>query len=235
MPTPKGRSACLGEQPLTRPTNSSLVRYGPGPHRVRITVEFVQEQEKMKITKNRSFVIELASLDDLPHSVHYFLDTVQLQLWDHTFFLHHEHVEHVIAGVPIDYRTQKLKTPPLASLGWSDGVAFPEYSPRVPHTQYTIGLAHRGPTFYLNTLDNTLPHGPGGGQGHHLLPEDGDPCFGKVVEGREVVDDLIEYGLAADRKKPSPPASDPTRSHPHEWEDDDDHSWTHILKVELVV
>jgi len=214
--------------------------YGPGPHRIRITVEFVKEQEKMKITKNRSFVVELASLDELPHSVHYFLDMVKLKLWDHTFFLHHENVEHVIAGVPIDYRTQKLKTPHLASLGWSDGLAFPECSPRFPHTQYTIGFAHRGPTFYLNTLDNTLPHGPGGGQGHHLLPEDGDPCFGKVVEGREVVDDLIEYGMAADRKKPSQAnpgigSSDPTtnNNHHHEWEDED-HSWTHILKVEMV-
>jgi hypothetical protein len=45
-----------------------------------------------------------------------------------------------------------------------DKLSFQEYSPQYPHTQWTLGLAGRpsGPDFYINKIDNTIRHGPGG-------------------------------------------------------------------------
>ena len=61
-----------------------------------------------------------------------------------------------------------------------DKVAFQEYSPEYPHVQWTVGLAGRpgGPDFYISKVDNSANHGPGG-QSHHDLHEEADPCFGK--------------------------------------------------------
>jgi len=48
--------------------------------------------------------------------------------------------------------------------GGIDKLSFREYSTQYPHTQWTVGLAGRpsGPDFYINKIDNTIRHGPGG-------------------------------------------------------------------------
>ena len=40
-----------------------------------------------------------------------------------------------------------------------------------------------GPDFYINKVDNTHAHGPGG-QVQHALHEEGDACFGRIVKGQ---------------------------------------------------
>lgn len=154
----------------------------------------------------------------MPHSIHFFLDLVTAHVWDDTVFLHHEAVEHVLATAPMDYYTQKIKHSHLHTLGWAN-LGFPEYQDAFPHEKYTLGFAGRGPTFYINTVDNSHIHGPGG-QGHHLLPRDGDPCFGKVVEGHDVVDALVAFGLQEAKSTTS--------------DGDNEHAWTHIVSVELL-
>merc|ERR1712150_153892 len=69
--------------------------------------------------------------------------------------------------------------------GYSE-VFFQEYSDRFPHETYTLGFSGRpgGPSFYINTIDNTKNHGPGG----YAADGKGDPCFGKVIHGFDVVD-----------------------------------------------
>lgn len=141
----------------------------------------------------KSFVVETASIEIVPTSIHMFLDMVSAGIWDNTVFLHHEEVEHVVAAAPFDHATKKIKHNQLSLLGWV-GLGFPEYTDQFPHVQYTIGFAGVGPSFYINTLDNSEAHGPGM-QGHYLLSNDADPCFAKVVEGFDVVDDLIRLGL----------------------------------------
>lgn len=195
-----------------------LQKYGPGPHRVQFTVELD--------AKEQDFVVELASLEYMPHASHFFLDMIDMHLLDHTIFLHHEKVEHVIAGLAMDYRSLQLKNHHLAYLGWQT-LAFPEYSVEVPHEKYTIGFARSGPTFYLNTMDNTRVHGPGG-QGHHVLPEDADPCFGRVVQGEEVVDALVAFGM---QHRQSVSQDDEDNDHP--WRDEM-HSWTHLVKAVIL-
>ncbi len=66
-----------------------------------------------------------------------------------------------------------------------DRLAFPDYSPDFPHTTWTLGYTGRpgGPDWYINKVDNTKGHGPGG-QFQHALEEQGDSCFGKVEPGK---------------------------------------------------
>jgi hypothetical protein len=56
-----------------------------------------------------------------------------------------------------------------------------------------------GPSFYINTVDNTQSHGPGGqptdddfGEGEAPA----DPCFGRVVSGYEVVARIQQQALS---------------------------------------
>ena len=53
--------------------------------------------------------------------------------------------------------------------------------------------------FYINTQDNAQIHGPGG-QHHHDLHEEGDPCFGKVISGHHVVDRMHQKGVENKRE-----------------------------------
>jgi hypothetical protein len=66
-----------------------------------------------------------------------------------------------------------------------DKLAFPDYSPEFPHVPWTLGYTGRpgGPDWYINKVDNTKGHGPGG-QHQHALEEQGDSCFGFVEEGQ---------------------------------------------------
>ena len=83
-----------------------------------------------------------------------------------------------------------------------DVLAFPEYSPSYPHVTWTLGYTGRpgGPDFYINKVDNTQAHGPGG-QYQHVLEEQGDPCFAKVVKGQENVTLLFQQPTYEDRSE----------------------------------
>ena len=72
-------------------------------------------------------------------------------------------------------------------------VAFQEYSPKFTHEQFHVGFAGRpgGPDIYINKMDNTINHGPGG-QAHHHLEEEADPAFAKVVKGRDVLQKFFD-------------------------------------------
>lgn len=192
-------------------------RFGKGPHRVKFTIGFI---DKNGVEEPRNFVVELGSIDTMPHSIHFFLDMVAAKVWDNTVFLHHEQVEHVVQVAPIDFDTQKEVQ---NGFRLHRGLGFPEYSDEYQHTKYTIGFAGQGPAFYINTMDNSRAHGPGG-QPNHIMSNDGDPCFGRVVDGVEVIDDLIKYGMQQNQME---------EGH-HPWADDK-HTWTHLISVEMVL
>jgi len=78
-----------------------------------------------------------------------------------------------------DKRTKKFQ-----DLGL-DELAFPDYDRRFPHVPWSVGFTGRpgGPDWYINKVDNTEGHGPGG-QAQHALHEQGDSCFGTIsIEG----------------------------------------------------
>lgn len=147
-----------------------------------------------------SFVIELHSLESMPHSVHLFLEQVYHGLWDGCSFV--VNAPHILqagtfpGGNDIVTYAEKIKA--FEDVGL-DVVSYQEYSKEYPHHQWTVGFAGRpgGPDFYINKLDNTNNHGPGGQSQHHL-EEEADPCFGFVVEGKDVLERM--YGMKTDAK-----------------------------------
>lgn len=187
-----------------------LEKYGPGPHRVEFQV---QGSGKKKVSK---FLVELAPLSVMPHSVEVFLDMITNGLWDNTVFYHHSQHNHVVAAAPVNYGTFESKQHHFQALGHT-GVSFPEYSETFSHEEYTIGFSGRGPNFYINTMNNSNHHGPGGQQQHHLLTDDADPCFGKVLWGKNVIQDMMPKHSK--------------KANPVTWEDFD---LTQIVKVRLV-
>ena len=147
------------------------------------------------------FVVELAPLNLMPHTVYTFLEQVHGGLFKDGGFAFHRNGGHLVFGSPFpNFVTHPRGVPHdadefheeelfLLRRFENSGVGstlFPEYSPEYPHAKYTLGLSGRpsGPGLYINTVDNAQLHGPGG------YAEDGfgDPCFAKVVTGQDVVD-----------------------------------------------
>jgi len=134
-------------------------------------------------------VLEMAPTNLMPHSVHLFLFQVLHKLWDGTSFaINAPHIMQAGAYSPEGKSVrQKFKDAGL------EVVAFQEYSPKFTHEKWHVGFAGRpgGPDIYINKMDNTLNHGPGG-QAHHHLEEEADPAFATVVKGREVLQKFFD-------------------------------------------
>ena len=160
-----------------------LAEYGVGPHRVEFQVKLPHKSSQSK------FVVELAPIDLMPHSNEMFLDMVVNEAWDNTVFYHHLQHSHILAAAPVKYGTFEHRDHHWKALGYT-GLSFPEYSGDWPHEEYTLGFSGKGPNFYINALDNSKNHGPGT-QNHHDLASDADPCFAKVVWGKQVIQDMM--------------------------------------------
>jgi hypothetical protein len=156
-----------------------IQKYGEGPHRVEFKVLSREGR------KHGTFVVEMAPVDTVPHAIEVFLDMITNKMWDNTVLYHHVTTTHVVAAAPVVYGTFSSKLHVLEAMGYT-GVSYPEYSKSFPHYKLTVGFAGSGPNFYINTRNNSDHHGPGG-QGHHDLPTDADPCFGRVISGEDVV------------------------------------------------
>ena len=117
-------------------------KFGVGPHKVEITIEFPPEAPFSETTG--TFIIELAPLDLMPHAVYLFLQQVSHGLWDGLSF--HRNAEHVIQAGADHY----FNTPDSVREGEGafkklhlQSLSFQEYSEKYPHVQYTIGFAGR--------------------------------------------------------------------------------------------
>jgi cyclophilin family peptidyl-prolyl cis-trans isomerase len=144
-------------------------KYGDGVLRVEMELIFPD-----RVAGPNKFVIEMASVDDMPHSVHTFLEMVSNGLLDGCSFI--LNALHVLKAAPLPYdgspATEKARA--FTSLGL-ESVSFKEYHEKHPHKQYSVGFAADGsPSFYINTEDNSEIHA-------------GDPCFGMIVEGIDAV------------------------------------------------
>lgn len=161
------------------------VKYGSGPYLVEIELVFPTAVDGGDWSP-RTFVIELASLEIMPHSVHTFLEMVSLGLLDGCSFI--LNTSHALKSAPLPYNvgggggSSAAATPTSAaqiaqnfSKHGIAGVAFKEYSHEYPHKQYTVGFAADGsPSFYINTDDNSKINV-------------GDPCFGRIISGFDAV------------------------------------------------
>jgi Cyclophilin type peptidyl-prolyl cis-trans isomerase/CLD len=147
---------------------------------VHVTVHF--EGAGAESPRDETFAIELAPIKHVPHAVHFFLEQVSHGLWNHSaFHLNHHHVLQVGPSTP-EHR-DRFRDLEL------DRLAFPDYNPLYPHHKWTLGFAGRpgGPSWYVNKIDNRGDHGPHG-QEHHALSEYADSCFGRIVDGFDVLE-----------------------------------------------
>ena len=197
-----------------------LDKYGPGPHYVEMALKFDPEDKSVQGRAGRpdsethenpqedTILIEMASVDQMPHTVYWFLEQVDRGLYDGCSF--YRNARHVVQGGPVapnwlngasggktgsSDETSRLTRRFLDS--GIDSVLFQEYSEEFPHHPNTVGFAGRpfgGPNFYINVVDNSENHGPGGqqlvGQHHVHHHDDVDPCFARVVDGFGAVEKL---------------------------------------------
>lgn len=158
-------------------------QWGPGPHRVQMTVRF-DPQSHVEPDRG-TIVLELAPLDLLPFATYWFLEQVTRGVYNGASF--HTNAAHLVqAGLEENAWSPPDLIAKFLAAGYGR-LLFPEYAHAFPHSSYTVGYASGGPDWYINTRDNRVLHGPGG-QGAQA-----ETCFAKVVQGQEVVDRI--HGL----------------------------------------
>lgn len=141
-------------------------KYGPEPYRVEMTLQFPDSMHVDDRADTEKVYFELGPIQLVPYSTYKFLEIVE------TFKggAFHRRAGHVLQAM---VNTQ------------ASHLAFQEYHPKFPHVKHTLGYAGRpgGPAFYISTVDNTWNHGPAS-QGSKT---EADSCFGKIVDGFDVV------------------------------------------------
>ena len=193
-------------------------RFGPGPYFVSMKVLLDEDDLKSE----REIIFELAPLDVMPHSIHLFLSQIAEGYWTRGTPAIALNAGHVLQACPhpcldnvdmggneVGYPYEDMKKAGL------DVVSFQEYSTSYPHAKYTIGFAGRplsGPEFYINLMDNSIDHGSleerkfkmgrqyeawakevfGGVDEVDENAIEPYPCFGKVVKGFNVVNEIAK-------------------------------------------
>jgi hypothetical protein len=148
-------------------------KFGPGPHYAEFEVDIWNGDQ----VETRYFTVETAPFEYMPASVFLFLEQVDNGLWDGSSF--HINAPHVLLAQPLtSHPVEEQPFSKMERMGLARG-PFAEYNEDYPHTAYTLGYGGGsdtpGPNFYINKLDNT---------DHH----EGEPCFSKVIIGRDTID-----------------------------------------------
>ena len=159
----------------------AVEKYGVGTIRVKMDLLFppeILDDGTLQADEGpRTIIMEMASLELMPHSVHTFLEMVSQGLLDGCSFI--IHALHIIKAAPLPYdgSSAQIKARQFKDAGL-ESVAFREYSQDFPHKKYTVGFAADGsPSFFINSDDNSEIH-------------IGDPCFATIVSGFDVVQRL---------------------------------------------
>jgi len=162
----------------------AIDKFGDGDIRVEMDLVFppVYTADGSIVPDNgpKMIVMEMASLDLMPHSVYTFLEMVSEGLIEGCSFVTNN--EHTLKTAPMPHDTSSPRVTKLKTMQFYDAnlesVAFQEYSPEFPHEKYTVGFAGNGsPSFYINTEDNSAIH-------------QDEPCFAKIVSGFDTVQRL---------------------------------------------
>lgn len=151
-----------------------LLQYGPPPYIVEMKLQFpkvmIDRLDTLKDTNGQKvIVIELAPLEYIPYAVYTFLEIVRsFKGGDFSRNAHHV----LQAEIRAHFR---------------GGMVYMEYDRRYPHVKHTLGFAGRGGgnAIYINTVDNSVSHGPGTDRGGK--DPEADTNFGKIVHGNDIV------------------------------------------------
>ena len=143
-----------------------MYSFGEGPFRVKVTLA----SEPV----NEVFIIETAPLDVMPHAVYHFLKMVKNQLWDGLSMVSRSS-EPILQATPLNAETNSWEDNRFEEANITH-MAFTEYSFDYPPQKYTLAFAGRpgGPDFYVN-MEELQDES-----------EEGESCFGIVVEGFDV-------------------------------------------------
>lgn len=168
---------------------------------VEVYVEFPQYVPDLELNQwprvRGTFRLEMAPLHLMPVAVNLFLQQIHHGLWNGCAFV--VNAEHILQAGPHqpspdgnEYRINSVEILNRFTDAGLQELPFQEYRDEYPHEQYTIGFGGRpgGQTWYINKVNNTENHGPGG-QRHHNMGDEADPCFARLVGGWEVLE-LVE-------------------------------------------
>lgn len=143
--------------------------FGGGPHFVEFHVLFPPMERFDNKEMTGLFIVEIAPIDLMPHSVHVFLELIKSNFYVGTKFrLAFRHI--VGISIPADEEPSGVKL---------IKTAFREYNDNFPHQRWTLGLMGKGsfagPSFYISVVDNTKNN-------------QGDPCVGGIVYGFDTIE-----------------------------------------------
>lgn len=186
-----------------------LEKYGSGPYYVQVTL---LQQQKQQLQQQPSlppsssspssfFVLELANLQNMPHTVHHFLEMVEYGLWNGMTLVHGLGVPTIHAipqttsGINLSEKMERIQ---LGHLPFQEQGGF-------PHTKYTVSFSKKGgPDFYINMNDESESHEDSTsmeGNKEKEEEEENTPssssyasCFAKVVQGMDVLDRMVQGG-----------------------------------------
>lgn len=173
----------LKTQVSTISKQDAVDKYGDGDIRIKMDLIFpptvLEDGTVVADTGPQSIIMEMASLELMPHSVFTFLEMVSEGLLDGCSFIINAMDVLKAAPLPYDGSSASQKAKEFSDAGL-ESVAFKEYSDSFPHKKYTVGFAADGsPSFYINSEDNSDIHV-------------GDPCFARIVSGFDTVRRLDE-------------------------------------------
>ena len=113
----------------------------------------------------------------MPHTIKSFIEMIERKtLANGTLLLA---LPHILSAGPEDYHDE-VNNERLSSHGYSNGVfLFNEYTDEYRHDPGTVAFTatKKGPTFYINLVDNAKVHS-----------EVKDPCFGRLVKGFDIIE-----------------------------------------------
>lgn len=176
--------------------------FGAGPYQVEMELEIPVEASSADTragtppkTVTRTIDIQMAPMEFMPHSVHTFLTQVDRKAWNGAQFdLHGGHVlqAHRAAEseLPPSSSEEELDSERSIGVGFAKSVFFREFSNKFPHVKYTMAFngGSLGSAMYINVDNNHEHHRPVVGVDGKEMPETGEPCFGNIIVGQDVVD-----------------------------------------------
>lgn len=148
-----------------------IVSYGTGPYYAQFDVRFPDDQG------TGSFVVELPSRKELPHSVFTFLEWVGSNLYDGTAFVSQRTGETVLQIDAIPDRSSKWIAT-YGALGYeeSSALGFAEHSAAYVCQRHSMGFLGRGPALAIYMSDDAV------------MNTEIQSCLGRVIRGGKVLE-----------------------------------------------
>ena len=180
---------------------ATVDKYGHGinsRYRVEVTVQLSADADPA------SYIIETATLDHAPHTVHHFMEQIDNGLWNDRKLAFTSNPGHLLRATPTtegvakEFKAKGLdrlivnESPNAARATRKNSGGQNNHDDKAPqHQAYTVAFptSHVGAKsseigFYVNTQDNKDVH-------------DNDAVIGTIVSGREVIESIMEMPLGA--------------------------------------